>query len=35
MTDKPEVIIIGGGAAGCATAYNLSLSGIKCAVIER
>ena len=35
MANKPEVIIIGGGAAGCAAAYNLSLSGIKCAVIER
>jgi len=35
MANNPEVIIIGGGAAGCATAYNLSLLGIRCTVIER
>ena len=35
MANNPEVVIIGAGAAGCATAYNLSLSGIRCTVIER
>ena len=35
MANNPEVVIIGGGAAGCATAYNLSLAGIRCTVIER
>ncbi len=30
-----DVIIVGGGAAGCATAYYLALAGIKATVIER
>ena len=30
-----DVVIIGGGVAGCATAYYLSLAGIQATVIER
>jgi glycine oxidase len=30
-----EVVIIGGGAAGCATAYYLAKAGVKATIIER
>jgi glycine oxidase len=34
--EKPsEVVIVGGGVAGCATAYYLSLAGVKATIIER
>lgn len=35
MTESSDVVIIGGGVAGCATAYYLSLAGVKATVIER
>ena len=36
MTNQPtDVVIIGGGAAGCAAAYYLSQQGIKVTIIER
>lgn len=31
----PDVVIIGGGVIGCATAYELSKAGLKVAVVER
>ena len=35
MAEPSEVVIIGGGVAGCAAAYYLSLAGVKVTVIER
>ena len=35
MTERSDVVIIGGGVAGCATAYYLSLAGVKATIIER
>ena len=35
MAETSEVVIIGGGVAGCATAYYLSLAGVKATIIER
>ena len=35
MADTTDVAIIGGGAAGCAVAYYLALSGVKSTIIER
>ncbi len=35
MAETGDVVIIGGGAAGCAVAYYLALSGIKATIIER
>ena len=35
MAEPSEVVIIGGGVAGCAAAYYLSLAGVKATVIER
>ena len=35
MTKASEVVIIGGGVAGCATAYYLALVGVKATIIER
>ena len=35
MADTSEVVIIGGGAAGCATAYYLGKAGIKSTIVER
>jgi len=32
---KPEVIILGGGMAGCAAAYYLARQGVRAAVIEK
>ena len=34
MADVNDVVIIGGGAAGCATAYYLGLAGIRSTIIE-
>ncbi len=34
MTDANDVVIIGGGAAGCAVAYYLGLAGIRSTIIE-
>lgn len=31
----PDVIIIGGGVIGCATAYFLGLAGLRCTIVER
>ena len=35
MAETTDVAIIGGGAAGCAVAYYLALSGVKSTIIER
>lgn len=35
MRDSGEVVIVGGGAAGCAVAYYLGQAGIKATLIER
>ena len=35
MADTSEVVIVGGGVAGCSVAYHLALAGIKSTVIER
>lgn len=35
MTDTSEVVIVGGGAAGCSVAYYLALAGVKSTIIER
>ena len=35
MRDIGDVVIIGGGAAGCAVAYYLGQAGIKATLIER
>ena len=34
MVETSEVIIVGGGAAGCAVAYYLARSGVKATIIE-
>jgi len=34
MTDTTEIVIVGGGVAGCSVAYYLSLAGVKCTIIE-
>ncbi len=35
MVETSEVVIIGGGAAGCSVAYYLALAGVKATVLER
>jgi glycine oxidase len=35
MPETAEVVIVGGGVAGCATAYYLSRAGVQVTVIER
>ena len=35
MSESSEVVIIGGGVAGCSVAYHLALAGVKSMVIER
>ena len=35
MSDRTEVVVVGGGAAGCAVAYYLSRAGAASTVIER
>ena len=35
MAKNTDVVIIGGGAAGCSAAYYLSLAGVKATVVER
>ena len=35
MAQSSEVVIVGGGVAGCAAAYFLSLAGVKATIIER
>ena len=35
MAETGEVVIIGGGAAGCAVAYYLAQAGVKSTIIER
>lgn len=35
MTDTSDVVIVGGGAAGCSVAYYLALAGVKSTIIER
>ena len=34
MVETSEVVIVGGGAAGCAVAYYLALTGVKATIIE-
>ncbi len=35
MAESREVVIVGGGVAGCSAAYFLSLAGVKATIIER
>ena len=35
MSETSDVVIVGGGVAGCATAYYLSQAGVKATIIER
>ncbi len=35
MKNASDVVVIGGGAAGCSVAYHLALAGVKSTVIER
>ena len=35
MGESSEVVIVGGGAAGCSVAYHLAQAGVKSTVIER
>ncbi len=35
MADTSDVVIVGGGAAGCAVAYYLAKQGVKATIIER
>ena len=35
MAETSDVVIVGGGVAGCATAYYLSQAGVKATIIER
>ena len=35
MADSSEVVIVGGGAAGCATAYYLAKAGVRPTIVER
>ncbi len=35
MADNRDVVIVGGGVAGCSVAYHLALAGVKSTVIER
>jgi len=35
MTDKAEVVIVGGGIVGCTTAYFLARKGVKATIIEK
>jgi glycine/D-amino acid oxidase-like deaminating enzyme len=35
MRDIGDVVIVGGGAAGCAVAFYLGQAGIKATLIER
>ena len=35
MADSSEVVVVGGGAAGCAVAYYLAKVGIKVTIVER
>lgn len=35
MAETNDVVIVGGGAAGCSVAYYLGLAGVKSTIIER
>ena len=35
MTNSTGVIIVAGGAAGCAVVYHVALAGVKSTIIER
>ena len=35
MADTSDVVIVGGGAAGCAVAYYLAKRGVRATIIER
>jgi glycine oxidase len=35
MSETSEVVIVGGGVAGCATAYYLARAGVRATIIER
>ncbi len=35
MIESSDVVIVGGGVAGCAAAYYLALAGVKATIIER
>ena len=34
MEQFSDVVVVGGGAAGCSVAYHLSLAGVKTTIIE-
>ena len=34
-TRNSEVIVIGGGVAGCSTAFFLAQEGVKCTIVEQ
>ena len=33
--ETSQVVIVGGGAAGCSVAYYLALAGVKATIVER
>ena len=35
MTGTNDVVVVGGGAAGCSVAYYLALAGVKSTIVER
>ena len=35
MAETSQVVIVGGGAAGCSVAYYLALAGVKATIVER
>src|SRR4051812_19085561 len=35
MSDVGHVVIVGGGVAGCAAAYYLSVAGVRVTIVER
>ena len=34
MAETNDVVVVGGGAAGCSVAYHLALAGVKVTVVE-
>ncbi|SVE11235.1 uncharacterized protein METZ01_LOCUS464089, partial [marine metagenome] len=34
MPESSDVVIVGGGAAGCSVAYHLALAGVKSIIVE-
>ena len=35
MAETSDVVVVGGGAAGCAVAYYLALAGVKATIVEQ